>query len=269
MKLTVALVGCGAMGSALLKGWLTLPDTQSTFESFWVIAPHREKVEPFFCDSRVQWFLSPNELPSCPDVLVFAVKPFMLEEILPNYRSFKSLFISVIAGKPLKLYETLLSPTLPILRTMPNTPVAIHQGVIGLFANKNVTQSQKEIIDVCFQGLGYCSWVQNEEELDKITAISGSGPAYVFYMIESLAKGAESLGFDKTLALQLAYHTFVGASTYALQAKEDPHVLCQHVSSNPKGTTAAALDVIEAGNIRFVIEDAVKAAYNRAQEIAK
>jgi pyrroline-5-carboxylate reductase len=269
MGLTVALVGCGAMGSALLKGWLTLPNTQSSFESLWVIAPHRKNVEPFFSDSRVQWLLSPKDLPSSPDVIIFAVKPFLLEEILPNYSSFDSLFVSVVAGKPLKVYETLLSPTLPILRAMPNTPVAIHQGVIGLLANKNVTQSHKAIIDMCFQGLGYCPWVQSDEELDKITAISGSGPAYVFYMIESLAKGAESLGFNKTQALQLAYHTFVGASIYALQANEDPHVLRQHVSSNPKGTTAAALDVLETENIYSVIEHAVKAAYQRAQEIAK
>src|SRR3990167_4345238 len=99
MALKVALVGCGAMGSALLEGWLTLADSLERFEKFWVIAPHRIKVEPFLEDIRVQWLPSAEGLTQTPDIILFAVKPYLLEEILPFYKSYDSLFISVAAGK--------------------------------------------------------------------------------------------------------------------------------------------------------------------------
>jgi len=122
MGLTLALVGCGAMGSALLKGWLTLPDSESRFKKIWVIAPHKEKVKPFLKDSRVEWVDSPDSLSHTPDVIVFAVKPYHLEEILPHYRRFKSLILSVAAGKSLSFYEKILSSEQVIVRAMPNPP---------------------------------------------------------------------------------------------------------------------------------------------------
>ena len=114
MGFSIALVGCGAMGSALLKGWLTLPDTKERFANFWVIAPHREKVEPFLKDTRVGWISSPEQLPQTPDLILFAVKPYHLEDILPHYKAFETLFISVASGKPLSFYETYLSLSSPL-----------------------------------------------------------------------------------------------------------------------------------------------------------
>src|ERR1700722_2682952 len=104
MGLSLALVGCGSMGSALLKGWLTLPKSKIDFKTFWIIAPHREKAEPYLTDSRLQWISSPEQLPYDPDRIVFALKPFILKEILPLYKPYKSLIISVAAGKPLSFY---------------------------------------------------------------------------------------------------------------------------------------------------------------------
>jgi len=268
MRLTLALVGCGAMGSALLKGWLSQPDSKERFKSFWVIAPHRENVDPFLEDSRVQWFSSPEQLPQSPDVIVFAIKPFLLENILPLYKSFHSLVISVASGKSLSFYERALSPSHPIVRAMPNTPVSIHKGVIGLLANTQVSPEQKSIVNACFQDLGLIAWVKSDEDMDKITAISGSGPAYVFCLIESLAQAAESLGFDKKMALSLALYTFWGASTYAHHSDESPAVLREHVTS-PKGTTAAAINVLETGGLYNLMEAAVKAAYARAKELGE
>lgn len=268
MALKIALVGCGAMGSALLKGWLTLPDSGERFEKFWVIAPHRDKVEPFLEDKRVQWLSSSQELQQTPDIILLAVKPYVLEDILPSYQSFDSLFITVAAGKPLSFYQNLLPSSSSIVRAMPNTPVIIHQGVIGLWMEGPPAALQRRLIDTCFEALGLCVWVKSDDELDRLTAISGSGPAYVFALMEALAAGAEPLGFDKQTALSLALHTFVGASLYAAQSENSPSVLREQVTS-PRGTTAEALKVFEQTGLKGMMEKAVKAAYQRAKEISQ
>lgn len=265
MGLNIALVGCGSMGSALLKGWLTLPDSPERFAKFWVIAPHRDRVEPYLTDPRVEWHPSPDTLPQTPDIIVFAVKPSMLGDVLPLYQAFDSLFISIAAGKSSAFYQTFLNQH-PFVRAMPNTPVMIHQGVIGLFSNQNLSDKQKTLVETCFQGLGYSLWVHSDDDLDRITAISASGPAYVFAMIESLAQSSVSLGFDQTTSLRLSLHTFLGAAQYAQQSGESPALLRRRVTS-PKGTTAAALEVLEKGGMNQLIVDAVKAAYQRAREI--
>jgi pyrroline-5-carboxylate reductase len=266
MALKIALVGCGAMGSALLQGWLSLTDSLERFEKFWVIAPHREKVEPFLTDARVEWLSAPEQLHQIPDILFFAVKPYILEEILPSYASYNCLFISIAAGKSLSFYQKILSPSCHLIRAMPNTPILVHQGVIGLLAHTKLTEKQNVMVSTCFQGLGFCLWVNSDNELDKLTAISGSGPAYVFTMIEAMAQSAESLGFDKKTSLELAIHTFLGASSYAEQSKESPFFLRQHVTS-PGGTTAEALKILEAGKIGSLIDTAIRAAYHKAREL--
>lgn len=267
MAFTIALVGCGAMGSALLKGLLTLEDSVERFEKIWVVAPHREKVEPFMANSRVEWFSSPQELKQEPDILIFAVKPQLLEEILPLYASYqRSLIISLATGKSLSFYQNILDPSTPLIRAMPNTPVEVHQGVIGLLTQASLTENQQAMVKACFQGLGYCLWVNEDDELDRLTAISGSGPAYVFRMMEALTHSAEALGFDKETALDLSRHTFLGAAMYAQQSVAPPALLRQHVTS-PQGTTAAALNVLETGGLGTLMDRAIEAAYKRAKEL--
>lgn len=266
MKLSLALVGCGAMGSALLKGWLTLSNSEQSFENFWIVTPHRESVEPFLEDPRVRWFSSPEHLPQTPEIIVFAVKPLLLEGILPSYKVFDSLMISVVTGKSIAFYEKFLSSSHLIIRAMPNIPVAIHKGVIGLFTHACLKTKHKTFISTCFHTLGFCTWLQSEDEIDKITALSGSGPAYVYYFIESFTHSAESLGFTKEVAARLALHTFWGASSYAHDLDESPEIVRQRVTSS-KGTTAAALEILTTGHLDQLIDTAVKAAYTRAKEI--
>ncbi|MBX9787171.1 MAG: pyrroline-5-carboxylate reductase [Alphaproteobacteria bacterium] len=267
MGLSIALVGCGAMGSALLKGWITLPDTKERFTNFWVIAPHREKVEPFLKDPRACWISSPEQLPQTPDLILFAVKPYHLTDILPQYKAFESLFVSVASGKPLSFYETYLPSSSPFVRAMPNTPLSIHQGVIAFLSRVSLSPQNKQRVENCFRGMGFSFWVNSDDELDKVTALTGSGPAYVFYMIEALAQAAEALGFSKKTALQMALSTFEGASIYAQQSGQLPESLRAQVTS-PHGTTAEAIKVLERGNLYLLMEEAVKAAYNRAKELA-
>jgi len=267
MALSIALVGCGAMGSALLKGWLTLSDSKERFSNFWVIAPHREKVEPFLKDPRVEWLPSPEHLPQTPDLILFAVKPYHLAEILPHYKAFKTLFVSVASGKPLSFYETHLSPNSSLVRAMPNTPLSIHQGVVALLAKPSLSPQNKQKVELCFKDMGFFFWVNSDDDLDKVTALTGSGPAYVFYMIEAFARAAEVLGFSKETALQMAISTFEGASTYAHRSDQSPESLRAQVTS-PQGTTAEAIKVLERGDLYHLMEEAVKAAYKRAKELA-
>ncbi|MBX9621751.1 MAG: pyrroline-5-carboxylate reductase [Alphaproteobacteria bacterium] len=267
MGLSIALVGCGAMGSSLLKGWLTLSDTKERFANFWVIAPHREKVEPFLKDPRVAWIPSPVQLPQTPDLILFAVKPYHLADILPHYKAFNTLFISVVSGKPLSFYETHLSPSSLFVRTMPNTPVSIHQGAIAFLSKFPLSSQNKQKLESCFRGMGFSFWVNSDDDLDKVTALTGSGPAYVFYMIEAFAQAAEALGFSKETSLQMAIATFEGASIYARQSGQSPESLRAQVIS-PHGTTVEAINVLERGDLYHLMEEAVKAAYKRAKELA-
>ncbi len=264
----VALVGCGAIGSALLKGWLTQQDSHSRFKSFWVVAPHAERVDPFLDDHRVMWCRTPEYLPGKPDVIVFAIKPFQLDKVLPHYKEFDSLIISVASGKRLAFIETFFSEGQAIVRAMPNTPVSIHQGVIGLLGNQHLTPDQKLMVETCFNGLGYCPWLTSDVDIDKMTALSGSGPAYVFLMIEALSKAGVELGIDPQTSLSLAIQTFVGASLYAQQADVPPEVLRERVTS-PHGTTSAALAIFEKYGLTKLIEAAVEAAFIRAKELGK
>lgn len=267
MGLSIALVGCGAMGSALLKGWLTLPDTKERFANFWVIAPHLEKVEPFLTDTRVGWVSSPEQLPKVPDLILFAVKPYHLAEILPHYKAFETLFISVASGKPLSFYESYLSSASPFMRAMPNTPLSIHQGAIAFLSKSSLSPQNKQTLENCFRGMGFSFWVNSDDDLDKVTALTGSGPAYVFYMIEAFAQAAKTLGFSEEISLQMAISTFEGASIYAQQSGQLPKSLRAQVTS-PQGTTAEAIKVLERGDLSHLMEEAVKAAYKRAKELA-
>ncbi|MBL8676353.1 MAG: pyrroline-5-carboxylate reductase [Alphaproteobacteria bacterium] len=267
MRLSIALVGCGAMGSALLKGWLTLSDTKARFANFWVIEPHREKVELFLKDPRVGWLTSSEQLPQTPDLIFFAVKPYHLADILPHYRVFNTLFISVVSGKPLSFYETYLSSSSSVVRAMPNIPLSIHQGVVAFLSKPSLSTQNKQRVETCFRDMGFSFWGNSDDDLDKITALTGSGPAYVFYMLEVFAQTAEALGFSKETSLQMAISTFEGASIYARQSGQSPENLRAQVTS-PQGTTAEAIKVLERRDLYHLMEEAVKAAYKRAKELA-
>jgi pyrroline-5-carboxylate reductase len=256
------------MGSALLRGWTTLPDFIECFEKIWVIAPHYQSVEPFLPNSRIEWLASPDDLRESPDIIVFALKPFILEEILPSYAPYQSLMVSVASGKPLSFYEALLPSATAIIRAMPNTPVSVHQGVIGLFTHRELTSAHHRVLKTCFLGLGFCLWVSSDDQLNRLTAISGSGPAYVFALMEALAKSAESLGFHQETADMLSLQTFLGASAYAFQSQDSPAQLRDQVTS-PQGTTARALKVFEDNGLNTIIQTAIQAAYERAKELAQ
>jgi pyrroline-5-carboxylate reductase len=264
---TLVLVGCGKMGSALLRGWIA----DGAAARFFVVEPAGAHAG-FRAAAGVSWHRTPEELPDepAPGAVVFAVKPQVIDAVLPGYRRWvgpDTLFVSIVAGKTIAGITRHLGPA-ALVRTMPNTPAAIGRGITVACANAHVTQSQRALCEKLLAAAGESAWVEDEALLDAVTAVSGSGPAYVFLLIEALAQAAEAAGLPSDLALRLARATVAGSGELARLSDESPAQLRENVTS-PGGTTRAALDVLMAGDgLVRLIGRAVAAATARSRELA-
>jgi pyrroline-5-carboxylate reductase len=260
----LVLLGCGKMGSAMLKGWLA---QGLGANAVWVIDP-----------SPSEWLTSLdglhlNEaLPANPAIVLIAVKPQMMAEALPNLSSLSSkdtLFLSVAAGTSIATYEAMLSPQTPIIRAMPNTPAAIARGITAICGNDHATQAHLAMAEALLSAVGQVVRLEGEHQMDAVTAVSGSGPAYVFHLIESLANAGVEQGLPPELAMQLAKATVSGAGMLAQDASDDPAQLRINVTS-PGGTTQAALAVLmdETSGFPKLLDRAVRAAATRSKELS-
>lgn len=204
------------------------------------------------------------------DIVVFAVKPQIIEMVATELRSVlgNSLVISIAAGTPASKLQGWLGENTPIVRCMPNTPALIGKGITGLIANEHVSETQRQLAESILAVCGQTLWFKSDDDLDKVTALSGSGPAYFFYLIDALVSAGTALNLDRGTALQLVLRTAEGASTMALDPASDPTELRQNVTS-PGGTTEAALNQLAAANVDESFAKAVQAAYDRARELAK
>ncbi|AIK95757.1 pyrroline-5-carboxylate reductase [Candidatus Odyssella acanthamoebae] len=254
----VLLVGYGRMGSALATGWSKGDRIDVT-----VVSPHCPTLSNFFTDVR----LIPDTYQ--PDVIVFAVKPQLLLDVAPHYAKFiteQTVVVSVAAGFSLGKLSQLIGGCL--VRAMPNLPIIIGQGVIGLYADE-ISDQQHESVETLFKEVGTIIWVGSEQLINAITAISGSGPAYFYYFTECLARAGEHLGLSSDVALALAQQTFVGAASLVNENRDETvNGLRQQVTS-PKGTTAAALVAFDQENLSDCVVTAVQAAFKRAQELSQ
>jgi pyrroline-5-carboxylate reductase len=255
------------MGMAMLRGWIAAEVASSCV----VVEP--TGVPAGFGSAReIIWYSSPEELPTelRPDAVVFAVKPQIADEVVPGYRSWagpETLFVSIIAGKTLAGLARHLGRA-AIVRTMPNTPAAIGRGITVACANPLVTIGQRQLCDRLLAAIGESAWVEDEALIDAVTAVSGSGPAYVFLLIEALARAGQAEGLPSDLALQLAGATVAGSGELARISQESPARLRENVTS-PGGTTRAALDVLMAPDgLEPLIGRAVAAAAARSRELA-
>ena len=264
----VLLVGCGNMGGAMLDGWLGRgmdPVNVTVVEPFQTNANlAREKgitVVSSLADMS-------SEVP--PAIVVFAVKPQQMVEVLPSYACFSkdAVYFSVAAGIPIAAFEINLGADAAIIRIMPNTPAQVLRGISVAFANSNVNTVQRAACHSMLEAIGEVGWIEDESLMDAVTATSGSGPAYVFLMIECLAKAGIEAGLPEDLALQLAQTTVSGSGELARQSGLDAATLRRNVTS-PGGTTAAALELLMADNgLQSLMSRAVKAARNRSQKLA-
>ena len=263
----LVLAGCGQMGSAMLRGWLA----RGAASKFIVIEP--AGLPPAFANSgSVNWHRTAEELPDglTPDAVVFAVKPQIIDSVLPAYRRWarpRTLFLSIAAGITISGISRHLGDA-AIIRTMPNTPAAIGRGITVACANARVTPNQRQLCEALLAAIGESAWVEDEALLDPVTAVSGSGPAYVFLLIEALAEAGERAGLPSDLALRLARETVAGAGELARLSSGSPARLREAVTS-PGGTTRAALDVLMAKDgLARLLDRAVAAATKRSRELA-
>ena len=260
----LVLLGCGKMGSAMLAGWLKGGLAPGAVH---VIDPHPS-----------EWLagtgVSVNgPLPAAPAVVVVAVKPQMMGAALPQLAAMgtgETLFVSIAAGTTLATYAEILGPRAPVVRAMPNTPAAIGRGITAIIGNARASAADLGLAEGLLAAVGQVVRLADESQMDAVTAVSGSGPAYVFHLIETLAAAGVAEGLAPDLAMRLAKATVGGAGQLAEEAAEDPAQLRVNVTS-PGGTTAAALAVLmdpEAG-FPALLPRAVKAAADRGRELGK
>lgn len=260
----LVLLGCGKMGSAMLAGWLKggLPA-----RSVWVMEPHPSDW------LKAQGVHLNASLPDDPAIVLVAVKPQMMAEALPGLSAIGgggTLFLSIAAGTQIAFYESVLGAGTPIVRAMPNTPAAIGRGITAISGNTRATEAHLALSEALLSAVGQVVRLSGEEQMDAVTAVSGSGPAYVFHLIETLASAGVAEGLPPELSLQLARATVAGAGALAEEAEEGPDELRINVTS-PGGTTAAALKVLmdEKRGFPALMREAVHAAAERGRELGK
>lgn len=260
----LVLLGCGKMGSAMLAGWLKggLPA-----RSVWVLEPNPSDW------LKAQGVHLNAGLPDDPAIVLVAVKPQMMAEALPGLAALgggDTLFLSIAAGTQIASYEKTLGPGTPIVRAMPNTPAAIGRGITAIIGNGKASEAHLALSETLLSAVGQVVRLEGEGQMDAVTAVSGSGPAYVFHLIETLAAAGVAEGLPPELSLQLARATVAGAGALAEEAAEGPGQLRVNVTS-PGGTTAAALKVLmdEGRGFPALMTEAVHAAAERGRELGK
>lgn len=260
----LVLLGCGKMGSAMLEGWLArgLPPS-----CVWVQDP-----------APSDWLRGTGvhinaDLPAAPAIVLVAVKPQMMADALPTLRAMgdsTTLFVSVAAGTPIRFFEETLGGKTPVVRAMPNTPAAISRGITAIVGNTPAGTKGLDEAETLLSAVGEVVRLTEEAQIDAVTGVSGSGPAYVFHMIETMAAAGEAQGLPREMALQLARATVAGAGALAQEAGEHPAQLRINVTS-PNGTTQAALEVLmdETHGFPALMRRAVAAAADRSRELAR
>ncbi len=267
----VVLAGAGKMGAALLAGWLArgLDPKAILVQEPLLAGDAADLVRRYGLRSAPQF----TALDTAPAVIIAAVKPQMLDAVLPALAKLagpNTVVLSIAAGKSIASFERHLAPRTAVVRAMPNTPASIGRGITGAVGNAHLSAEQKALCHDLLGAVGEVVWIDDEVLIDAVTAVSGSGPAYVFLLTECLAEAGRAAGLDAALALQLARATVSGAGELLHQSNLDPATLRQNVTS-PGGTTAAALGVLmrDDKGLQRLMTDAVLAAQKRGRELGQ
>lgn len=259
------LVGCGKMGGAMLDGWLA----RGLKASDVAVAEPVEAIRPKQAGLRV--VSSSGEISETPEIIVLAVKPQSMDATLTDLKRFAdkgSVFLSIAAGKTLGYFAGHLGKSAKVVRSMPNTPAAVRQGISVATAASGVSAAEKKRCHELLEAVGQVLWVDDEALMDPVTALSGSGPAYVFLLVEAMAAAGAKLGLTPDMAMQLARATVSGSGELLKQSSEPAAQLRVNVTS-PGGTTAEALKVLMAPDgIQPVFDKALAAASRRSKELA-
>ena len=263
----IGFIGAGNMAYALINGLLN-----NGYDSKNIKAsdPNNGLLRKREEELNITTFTNNSSLVEVCDVIVFAVKPQVLSEVCLELREKikpKHLFISIVAGIRVNDINRWLGGNYSLVRTMPNTPALMQRGVTGLFPNELVNDEQKALVTTILSSVGHCFWVNEEILIDAITAISGSGPAYFFLLMESMTQAGVALGLDEKTARELSVQTGFGASLMATKSGKDPRILRTDVTS-PNGTTQAAIEYFQDQNFEGIVANATRAAFDRARELS-
>ena len=262
----LVILGCGKMGGALLDGWLAngLPKEAVRI------------VDPAPADTiramGIPVAASVDDIAETPRAVLIAIKPQMMTDVLPGVAARfgeAPLYLSIAAGTSLADFRALLGQGIRAIRIMPNTPVAVAKGASALYPSETATPDERALAEHMMSAVGSAVWLDTEDQMDAVTGVSGSGPAYIFNMIEALAAAGEAQGLGPALAMRLARQTVIGAAALADASDETAETLRVNVTS-PKGTTAAALEHLmdsESGLTPLMIR-AVAASADRSRALS-
>ncbi len=265
LNCNICFIGGGNMAQALIGGLISrgLPPTRIT------VSDPVEKVRLLLAEKDV--CVTDDNIAAIhdADIVLFAVKPQVLASVLKPLKGLfeGKLVMSIVAGAEIATIATLLA-TDRIVRVMPNTPALVQTGAHGLYATDAVDSKDRELASQVLAATGLTLWVNSEAQIDAVTAVSGSGPAYFFYMMESMIRAGKNLGLDEKVATALTLQTALGAAQMAITSANTPAELRKNVTS-PNGTTQAALEVFDRAQISQNIQAALAAAQKRSQELAQ
>lgn len=265
----IAFIGAGNMASSIIGGLLA-----KGFGTEQIIAsdPYQPSLDKLAKVAEVSTTQDNNLAIATADVVVLAVKPQVMkqvaESIAPAVQAKQPLIISIAAGIEMASLDQWLGGNLAIVRCMPNTPALVQTGATGLFASSAVSDEQRQLADRILSSIGIALWVDEESKLDAVTAISGSGPAYFFLVMEAMQATGEQLGLSKEQAKQLTLQTALGAAKMALASDVDAAELRRRVTS-PAGTTEAAINSMQNAGLTDIFNTALTAARDRSIELAE
>lgn len=266
---TISFIGAGNMASAIIGGML---DSGFKAANIWVSAPDDNHLQSIRKQFGVSVTTDNRYCAEQADMVVLAVKPQVMasvcSDIAPVVQNTRPLMVSIAAGLEAATLDEWLGGGLPLVRVMPNTPSLVGKGAAGLYANDEVKEKQKAMVESVFNSIGSALWVEDESLLHAVTALSGSGPAYFFLMLEALEEAATDAGIAGETARALAIQTMAGAAEMAGRSEHDPGQLKRNVMS-PGGTTEQAIQTFEEGGMRDLVKKAYSAAYKRSGEMAK
>jgi pyrroline-5-carboxylate reductase len=267
-KATIAIIGSGNMGASLIGGLIT---DGYPANKIWIADPSSERLKHIEHQFGVHSTSNNQEAVNIADVVIFAIKPQIFATVATTLtktiQAKKPLVMSIAAGIRETTIQQWLGGNIAIVRSMPNTPALIGCGASALFKNQFVTTEQRDVAESILRAVGLVVWLDDEKLMDAVTALSGSGPAYFFLLMDILQQAGEELGLPKEIARLLTLQTGFGATRMALESETSVSELRKQVTS-PGGTTEAALNVLEEENLRRIFTKAVKAAATRSDELA-
>lgn len=265
----IGFIGGGNMASSLISGLIASGHSP---RQLWVSDINKDQLASLAANLHVNIAPGNEDLIQEAEVVVLAVKPQVLRQVAESVAALiqqkKPLVVSIAAGITQASLGEWLGAETAIVRCMPNTPALVLTGATGLHANRNVTEEQRDLAENIMRAVGISLWVDDENDLNAVTAVSGSGPAYYFLLMEAMEKAAMELGLDKHTARLLVQQTALGAAKIALESSESPEQLRKRVTS-PGGTTQRAIETFEQGGFAELVSKAMHAARDRSIEMSK